>query len=320
MADPRVVLSHEFPPETTGTLDDLAAAIRAQLPDVDLTRAADFDESVALAADADVLIEHGLYDAHLEAADSLEWVQSLSSGANRYDLERLEARGIALTTVSGVHGRPIAEQILTFLLAFERDLLRGIRQQERREWRRYPAGELANSVVGVVGIGSIGGRFADLADALGVTVLGVRRDPDETHPSVDEMYGPDDLHHVLGRADYAVLACPLTDATRRLIGSAELSSLGNDGVLVNVARGAVVDQAALETAIQTGDLRGAALDVFEAEPLPPESPLWQQSNVIVTPHNAGGSPQFPQRCADVFAENYRHFVAGENDRLRNRVV
>ena len=320
MDAPRVVLSHEFPPETTGTLDDLAATIRSRLPDVDLRRAADFDESVSLAHDGDVLIEHGLYDAHLETADSLAWVQSLSSGANRYDLDRLEARGIALTTVSGVHGRPIAEQILTYLLAFERNLLRGIRQQERREWRRYSAGELGERVVGVVGMGSIGGRFATLADALGMTVLGVRRNPAETHASVDEVYGPGDLHHVLGRADYAVLACPLTDATRGLIGQAELSSLGNAGVLVNVSRGAVVDQSALERVIQTGDLRGAALDVFETEPLPPESPLWQQSNVIVTPHNAGASPHFPGRCADIFAENYRHFVAGELDRMQNRVV
>ncbi|MFB6310814.1 MAG: D-2-hydroxyacid dehydrogenase [Salinirussus sp.] len=317
---PRVLLSHEFPPETRGTLEDLATELRERLPDLELRRAHDFDESVRLAADAEVIIEHGLYDEHLAAADELEWVQSLSSGADRYDVETLRNRGIVLTTVSGVHAKPIAEQILTYLLAFERNLPRGIRQQERREWRRYPAGELGGSVVGVIGVGAIGGRFAELATAIGVRVLGVRKHPDRDHHAVDQMYGPDRLNHVLGRADYAVLACPLTDATRGLIGEPELSSLGNNGILVNVARGAVVEQQALVRAIQTGDIRGAALDVFDTEPLPPDSPLWQQSNVIVTPHMAGGSPKFPIRCAELIAENYRHFIAGERDLMRNRVL
>jgi phosphoglycerate dehydrogenase-like enzyme len=320
MTNPRLILSHEFPPETRGTLDDLEAALRDRLPEADIVRTADYAHSVAKIADAEIIIEHGLYDDYLDAAESLQWVQSLSSGANRYDRDRLREMDVLLTTASGVHARPIAEQVLTYLLAFERDLLRGLRQQRDREWRRYPAGELGDCTLAVVGVGAIGGRVAELGAALGTTVLGVRNNPDRPHPAVDKMVGPDDCHSVFGRADYAVLACPLTEETRGMIGPAELTSLGNDGVLVNVARGAVVQQDALTEALQTGDLRGAALDVFEEEPLPSESPLWDLSNVIVTPHMAGGTPLFPQRCAEIIAENYRYFVAGDYDQMRNRVL
>lgn len=320
MIDPRILLTHEFPPETNGTLDDLEVALRDRLPDATLVRATDYADSIAKMADAEVVIEHGFYEEYLDAASSLQWIQSLSSGANRYDLDQLEEMGVVLTTVSGVHARPIAEQVLTYLLLFEREMLQGLRQQRRREWRRYPAGELGERVVAVVGVGAIGGRIAELVDALDASVLGVRRHPDEAHPAVEEMFGPDDLHTVLGRADYVVVACPLTDETRGMIGAAELSSLGNDGVLINIARGRVVDQDALEDALQTGDLRGAALDVFEEEPLPTESPLWQQSNVVVTPHMAGGTPRFPERCADVIATNYERFIAGEVEEMQNRVL
>lgn len=319
MTDLHLLLSHDFPPETRGTLDDLEAALRDRLPDADIVRATDYADSVAKVADADILVEHGLYDDHLAAADSLRWVQSLSSGANRYNIDQLRERDILLTTASGVHARPIAEQVLTYLLTFERDLLRGLRQQRGCEWQRYPAGELGDCTLAVVGVGAIGGCIAELASAIGMEVLGVRNHPDQPHPAVDDMLGPTDHHAALGRADYAVLACPLTEDTRGMIGSEELTSLGNDGVLVNVARGAVVQQDALAEALQTGDLRGAALDVFEEEPLPAESPLWDLSNVVVTPHMAGGTPLFPERCAEIIAENYRHFVAGEYDELRNRV-
>lgn len=319
MKNPCLLLSHEFPPETRGSLDDLETALRDHLGEADIVRASDYADSIEKIADAEIIVEHGLYDDHLAAADSLQWVQSLSSGANRYNRDRLRESGVLLTTASGVHARPIAEQVLTYLLVFERKLLQGFRQQRCREWRRYSPGELSDCTVSIIGVGAIGGRVATLVSTLGVEVLGVRNHPDRPHPAVDEMLGPGDRHEALGRADYAVVACPLTENTRGMIGPAELTSLGNDGVLVNIARGAVVQQDALTEALQTGDLRGAALDVFREEPLPAVSPLWDLSNVIITPHMAGGTPLFPQRCAKIIAKNYRHFVAGDYDEMRNRV-
>jgi phosphoglycerate dehydrogenase-like enzyme len=317
---PRVLLSYTFPPETPGTVDDLAAGIRERLPGIDLDRARDRADLLDRVGEAEVLIEHGLPAAALARADRLRWVQSLSAGTNRYDHDALRERGVALTSVSGAHAPAIAQQVLAYLLTFERNLLRGFEQAARREWRRYPAGELTGRTLGIVGVGAIGGEVADLGAACGMEVLGVRRHPDRGHPNVDEMLGPDRLHGVLGRADYVVLACPLTDATRGLIDDAALSSMRTGTVLVNVARGAVVEQDALVGALTAGDLAGAALDVADPEPLPRDSPLWDLSNVIVTPHNAGGSQHFPDRCVDVFARNYERFVAGEPDAMENRAL
>ena len=317
---PTVLLLHGFPPETTGTPDDLRSHVEAALPDVDLRAATDHDDARERIPDAEVVVEHGITDDLLERADSLAWLQSLSAGVDRYDLDALAERDVLLTNASGVHANPVAEHVLALALAFERRLPRAIEQQRAHEWRRYAPGELRGRTMGVVGVGAIGGRVAELASAVGLHVLGVKRDTSTVNDAVDEVFPPEELHTVLGRSDYVVLACPLTDETAGLLGAEELASIGPEGVLINVARGAVVDQDALVRQVQGGYLGGAALDVTDPEPLPPESPLWDSSDVVVTPHMAGGSPAFPRRCAEVFVENYRRYVDGELDAMRNRVV
>ena len=317
---PRALLLHGFPPETTGGPEDLRDHVVEALPDVDLRLATDHDDARERIPDAEVVIEHGITDDLLARAGSLEWLQSLSAGVDGYDLDALAERDVVVTNVSGVHANPIAEHVLALALAFERRLPRAIEQQRDHEWRRFPAGELRGSTLGIVGVGAIGGRVAELASAVGMDVLGVKRDTSTYHDAVDEIFSPDSLHTVLGRSDYVVLACPLTEETEGMIGARELASIGPDGVLVNVARGRVVDPDALVRQIREGYLGGAALDVTDPEPLPPESPLWDSSDVIVTPHMAGGSPAFPRRCAELFVENYRRYVEGEMDEMTNRVV
>jgi phosphoglycerate dehydrogenase-like enzyme len=282
--------------------------------------ATDHDDARERIPDAEVVIEHGITDDLLDRADSLEWLQSLSAGVDRYDLEALEARGVLLTNISGVHANPIAEHVLALALAFERRLPRAIEQQRDGEWRRFPAGELRGSTLGVVGVGAIGGRVAELASAVGVDVLGIKRDTSTYTDAVDEIFPPEELHTVLGRSDDVGLACPPTAETEGMLGANELASNGPEAVLVNAARGAVVEQDALVAQIQEGYLGGAALDVTDPEPLPPGSPLWESSDVVVTPHMAGGSPEFPRRCAEIFVENYRRYVGGDVDAMRNRVV
>ena len=316
----RVLLLHGFPPETTGTPADLRDHVEDALPEVDLELATDHDDARERIPDAQVVIEHGITDDLLARADTLEWLQSLSAGVDRYDLNALAERDVILTNVSGVHANPIAEHVLALALAFERRLPRAMEQQRDHEWRRFPAGELRGSTLGVVGVGAIGGRVAELASAVGMDVLGVKRDTSTYNDAVDEIHPPEALHTVLGRSDYVVLACPLTEETEGMIGAEELASIGADGVLINVARGAVVDREALVTQVQEGYLGGAALDVTDPEPLSRESPLWDSSDVILTPHMAGGSPEFPRRCAEIFAENYRRYVDGEREAMRNRVV
>jgi len=320
MARPSVMLMHRCPPENAGGLDAIEAAIRERLPDVPFERAADYGDALDRIPDAEVVIEHRIDDDLLAAADDLGWLQSLSAGYDRFDLDALADRGVALTTVSGAHATPAAQHVLGSVLQFERGLGRARRQADRREWRRFTPDEPTGKTAGVVGVGTIGARTAQLLSAVGMEVLGVKRDLDDVPDAVDEIYPPDELHTVLGRSDYVVAACPLTDETRGMFDAGAFVSMGPEAVFVNVARGAVADQAALVEALRTGNLGGAALDVAVEEPLPADSPLWGMENVLVTPHMAGGSPRFADRAADVFAENYERYAAGEADRMTNRVV
>lgn len=319
MADrPQTLLLYGYPQEATGDPAALESAIRTRVPDIDLVRATDHADARERIANAEILIEHGLTDDILDAAENLRWLQSLSAGYDRYDLDTLRDRGVTLTTVSGVHARPIAEHVIGYLLLFEREFLQTLEQGRRRAWRRRSPSELGGRTVGIVGVGEIGGRIADLVSAFGCEVLGVKRDPSTAPESVDECVSPTGLHGVLGRSDYVVVACPLTDETEGMIGAPELASM-RESILINIARGPIVDHSALVAALQDGTLRGAALDVTDPEPLPESSRLWSLSNVVITPHMAGGSPHYTDRCADLFAENYEAYTDGRLDDLRNRV-
>ncbi|OLZ42145.1 hydroxyacid dehydrogenase [Natrinema saccharevitans] len=292
--------------------------IRERRPEIDLEHVEDADDLPAAVADAEALVIHRLPDEVLAAADALEWVQALSAGTDRFDHDALADRGVALTNVSGIHAKPIGQQVLGYLLHFERGFDRAIAQQREREWERYLGGELGDRTVGIVGVGAIGSNVADYCRTFDARVVGTKRDPTDAPESVDEIYGPDGLESVLAASDYLVVACPLTDQTRGLLDADALATLPDDAVLVNIARGGIVDQSALVDALAAGDLGGAALDVFEEEPLPESSPLWARDDVLVTPHMAGSTPHYWERCADVFLRNYDRFRDG--DPLENRVV
>jgi phosphoglycerate dehydrogenase-like enzyme len=300
--------------------DALEAAVTDRLPDLDLRVARTPSESLELIADAEVALSAWLPSPALAAAEELRWVQALSAGVDFYDTEALCERGVVLTTASGVHAEPIAEQTLGYLLLFEREILRGIQQAAEGRWLRYEGGELRGKTVGVVGVGAIGSRVAELATAFGTTVVGTKRDPSTAPDAVEEVWGPGGLHELLARSDYVVVACPLTGSTRGLIGREELGVMGDDAVLVNVARGPIVDEDALVEALQQRVVRGAALDVFEDEPLDPDSPLWNLPNAVVTPHMAGSTPHKERRLADLFAANLAAFREGDTDGMENRVV
>lgn len=309
---PTVLVSHLVPARGT---EPVAAAIRARLDDVDLRVGTDEPTTLEHAPDAEVLVTHRLSEELLDAATGLRWLHTLSAGIDHLYPDRLAERGVVLTNSSGVHAQPIGEHVLGALLHFERRFDRAVAQQHRREWDRYGAGEFADRTVVIVGVGAIGTRVAELCDAVGADAVGVKRDPTDAPDVLSDCVTPDRLLEALERADCAVLACPLTDETRGMIDADALAALG-EGVLVNIARGEVVDEAALIEALRDGTLRGAALDVFTEEPLPEDSPLWDFENVLLTPHTAGTTPHYWERAANIFAENYRRYLAGEE--LANR--
>jgi D-2-hydroxyacid dehydrogenase (NADP+) len=269
-------------------------------------------------ADLDAVVTFAYDDAMLDADPT--WVHSIQAGVDRFPLDEFDAAGVPLTNSTGIHGDTVGESALGTMLMLARRLHRYRSSQERREWDR-PAWDEAFTLRGesccVVGLGTLGRGIASRADAVGMDVVGVRRTPTPVD-HVDTVYPATDLGEAVADARFVALAVPLTDRTEGLVGAPEFERMREDAYLVNVARGGVVDESALVTALETGELAGAALDVFETEPLPEESPLWGIEDVIVTPHATAATGEYYERIAALVRENLRRLAAGED--LANRVA
>ena len=271
------------------------------------------------ARDATVLTGTTVDPSVLDAADDLQYFACAFAGHDHLPMARLREAGVAVTNAAGVHAPNVGEHVVGTLLGFARGLFESQQRAADREWRAFQVGELQGSTVGVVGLGGLGTGVVDRLEPFGVETLGVRANPDKGGPT-DEVFGQADLDEVLARSEYLVLACPLTEETEGLIGADELSTMRPDAVLVNVARGPVVETDALVEAIQRNEIGGAALDVTDPEPLPHDHRLWTFSNVLITPHNAGHTPKYYARLSDIVAENVRRLEAGDVDEMKNLVV
>lgn len=248
-----------------------------------------------------------------EAAPRLKWIQLTSAGADRLLNSGFIEDGVVVTTVSGLHATPIAEYVLTAMLMFAKGFPRTVRAQQRGEWTRFAPTELRGKTVGVVGMGHIGEEVARLAKAFGCRVIATRRSVTGASSSdlCDELMPASELPRLLVESDYVVLCVPLTPATRGLIGERELRLMKPAAVLVNIARGPVTVEDDLIAALNDGTIAGAALDVFDQEPLPEGHAFWSMENVILTPHISGGTEIYNQRAVDIFTDNLRRYLAGE---------
>ncbi len=306
--------------------DVLSAADRATIaglaPDMQLVVTDDRSQIEALMGDVEIAAGH-VAPALLAKAPNLRWYQQWGAGADwlmRHP--EIAARDFIVTNASGVHAIQISEHILAFLLAFARRLPDAVRAQSQHRWQRQASPgdsvfELAGKTLVLIGVGAIGARTAQVAAALGVRVLGIRRNAGNAAPGVEQICGPERLHDFLPQADFVVLTVPLTPETRKLMGERELRLMKPTAYIVNIGRGGTIDEAALVRALAEGWIAGAGLDVFENEPLPADSPLWDMPNVIITAHYAGATPAYDERAMAIFLENLRHYVAGEP--LRNVV-
>jgi glyoxylate/hydroxypyruvate reductase len=249
----------------------------------------------------------------LEQAPRLRWVQGTSAGIG--ELLRhtgLIDTGLIFTTAAGVHGSPLAEFVILALLYFYRDVPRLQRLQQAHHWERHTNRELAGRRALVVGLGAVGQTIARRLAALELEVWGARRTQAASRPEgVRRVLPLTELRSVLGLIDALVLACPLTSETTKLIGAAELAAMRDGALLINVARGPVIDERALVEALRHGRLGGAALDVAEVEPLPGDSPLWDMPNVLVSPHSASTVHAENRRIVDLFLANLRRYLDGE---------
>ena len=283
---------------------------------IDVIEAADDDEvETALATGVPILLTYTWKPQFL--TPTLRWIQGVGAGYEQYPLDDFDREGIILTTATGVHV-VVAEAAFGLLLALTRRIADAVRDAQQHRWIAREGVELAGSTIGIIGLGTIGEAFARRAEGWDVDIIGYKRNPDRYEGTVERVYGPGRLVDVCAMADIIVLTLPGTDETTRLIGADELAALG-DGWLINVGRGTVVDEQALIAALTEGDLRGAGLDVFEVEPLPDDSPLWEMDNVVITPHSAGDTPRYGERLAEIFDQNLRAF-RGEDAHWVNRVV
>lgn len=254
----------------------------------------------------------------LRAGEELEWVHSGSAGVGGSLTPEMRAAGVIFTNSAGIHAPPMADTVLGMTLHFTRGLDFAVRAQARGEWHtapfyeaETPVTELRECVVGILGYGGIGREVAKRFSALGVRVLALRRSvPEGSDPHAEVLHGPEGLARLLGRSDVVVVALPETEETRGLLDAVAIAEMKEGAVLINVARGGVVDEEALIEALDRGRLRGAGLDVFSSEPLPRDHPLWDLPGVLITPHVSAVSRGFWRRETDLIVENLRRFLEG----------
>lgn len=275
------------------------------------------------AQDTDVIL-NGIPNGHLlrdifPLATRLRWVHSLSAGVEKILFPELVASPVILTNARGVFKRSLAEFVIGAVLYFTKDFRRLIRSQQAGVWQPFEMEEAHGKVMGIVGYGETGSACAERARPLGMKILGLRRRPElsKDDPWVEAIFGPDDLHRLLAQSDYVVLAAPATRRTRRLIGKAEFAAMKTSAVFINIGRGASVDEAAMVDALEQRRIRGAALDVYETEPLPSGHPFYRLENVLLSPHCADHTPGFNELDMEFFTQNLERFLNGEP--LRNLV-
>ncbi|MFI0463038.1 D-2-hydroxyacid dehydrogenase [Saccharopolyspora sp. 5N102] len=250
-------------------------------------------------------------------ADALRWVHAASAGVDRLLFPALQDSDVLLTNSRGVFDRPMAEYVLATVLAFAKDLHTTLRLQDRKQWQHRVTERVAGKSALVVGTGPIGRAIARQLTAAGLTVSGGGRVGRSDDPDFGDVHASSDLAHVIGAFDYVVLAAPLTEQTKGLVDAEVLAHCRPTARLINVGRGELVVETDLIAALRAGQLGGAALDVFDTEPLPETSPLWEMPNVLVSPHMSGDTIGWVDELVDLFLENLRSYTDGTQ--LRNVV-
>jgi phosphoglycerate dehydrogenase-like enzyme len=290
--------------------------LRAEFPSHTFLHALDDNAAVELIANAEAAFMGQLTREQLLAAHRLRWIHSPAAGVGGMLFPEMHQSPIVITNSKGMSAETIAEHVLAVTLAIFRRLPHAFRSQAQREWAQDAIAEqgnrtIAGSRVLVIGLGGIGQAVARRMTLLGAHVTGIRRDPNQKVDHVAEVAPPSSLLRHLGRADVVVIAAPHTRETRGLIDAPAVAAMSPETVVVNVSRGALVDEAALAAALRERQIAAAALDVFEDEPLPSNSPLWNLENVVITPHTSGFRLDHWDAATALFAANLRRFEAGE---------
>lgn len=275
--------------------------------------------------DADILFTLSLRAAQFAVCQKLRWIHTPTAAVHQFLFPELVNSNVVLTNSSEVHGPVVAEHVIALVFALAKKIPQAVVLQQKHAWGKEtlwtdwpPPRELAGATLGLIGLGSIGRRVAHIASAIGMRVIAVRERVDKERPKgVEAVYSPSEIEQLLIQADYVVLAAPLMPATENLINTARLQLMKPDACLINVGRGPLIDQTALIEALCTGRIAGAALDVFDQEPVPADSSLWDIDRLLMTPHTAGLTDKLWDRHYEHFSSNLRRFL--KNQRLHSVV-
>jgi glyoxylate/hydroxypyruvate reductase len=305
--DPRLHVVHR--PDLIGT----ARFPADHHPLLDRT-AAQASDWAALLAEAEVLFDVDAPNVRpglIERAPRLRWVQATSSGIGPW-VERLglHATDVAVTNAAGIHAVPLAEFALMAMLYFAKRMPLVNANRALRRWELFAGDVVRGRTVAVIGLGGVGREVARLAHAVGMRVLGVRRRAEPGDSVVEAVYAPSDVPRVLGESDYVVLIAPATPETESMLGEREIRAMRPGSVLINIARGSLVDEQALERALRDGHVSGAALDVLRQEPPAPDNPFWSLPNVLITPHSMSTATNENELLTELFCENLARYVSG----------
>jgi len=284
------------------------AAIAAAAPGATVTTT-DLEHAGEYIADTDILVTWGWMDIRslYLAAPRLKWVHALSAGVEMLTFPEIQASDTILTNSKGIHGIPLSEHVFAMILAFSRGFNLLFRRQQEKKWERVPTDEVHEKTIGIVGLGSIGREIAKKAKGLGMEVVATKREM-TAEIFVDKLYRADQLHEMLGVVDFLVVALPLTEETTGLFTLKEFAAMKPSAYFFNIARGAIVRETDLVEALRRGLIKGAGLDVFAAEPLPEDSPLWEMENVIISPHIGALSPYYLDRAVKLFVDNLTRYT------------
>jgi len=296
-----------------------AERLGKDFPRIEIVHLASYEGVEEQLRDSEIVFTISLRPEQFAVAKKLRWIHAPAAAVHQLLIPEVVNSDVVVTNAREVHGPVVAEHVIAVIFALAKKIPQAVRLQQRRVWGQEliwndgpkPC-ELAGATLGLIGLGSIGREVAGRASALGMRVIGVREHAErEKPPCIEEVFSSDRLDQMLAQSDYVVLAAPLTPATRGLMNAKRLRSMKPDAYLINVGRGPLIDDAALIEALSERRIGGAALDVFEQEPLPEDSPLWNLDNLLITPHTAALTEKLWQRHYDLFSQNLRRYLEGE---------
>jgi phosphoglycerate dehydrogenase-like enzyme len=291
--------------------------LQREFPQVNVVTLPDYSRVDEEIVDAQIVIAWSIRPEQIAAAKKLQWVHSPAAAVHQLMFPELVNSDIILTNAREVHGPVVAEHVIALIFALAKKIPDSVRLQQRHVWGQQilwdelpRIREIAGATVGIVGLGSIGRAVAQSAKALGMRVIAVREHPEKGSESADAVFGPAQIDELFRQADYVVLAAPVTETTKAIANAERLALMKSGACLINVGRGALVDEPALACALREKRIGGAALDVFPKEPLPADSPLWDVPNLLITPHTAALTEKLWERHYSLFSENLQRYLGG----------